>query len=98
MKRITFAIALSLIMTVGIQARDWGFSKDTVYSWKAGANNVLARNQGTDTLKADTLILEIISPTQPPSGAVGFGVGAWATLDRMTKRSGYINNFIIPIR
>jgi hypothetical protein len=58
----TIPIVFGLSMTISVYARDWGFSKDTVYEWKLHGDNVLLRNQGTDTLRADTLILEIIRP------------------------------------
>ena len=73
MKTITFIIALSMTIIQSVRARDWGFSNDTVCTWKTGQNNVLIRNQGTDTLKADTLIFEIIRPNSSGSGAYGAG-------------------------
>jgi len=56
-------ILFALLTITSIYARDWGFSKDTVYGWKAGSDTAFLINQGTDTLKIDTLRQEILKPS-----------------------------------
>lgn len=66
MKRILMVgVSLVLGMALASEARDWGFSKDTVYSWSAGpggGDSVWVLNGGTDTVVLDSVITEDVIP------------------------------------
>jgi hypothetical protein len=44
------------------QARTWALSKDTVYEWSAYGDSVRMTNSGSDTLKIDSIGIELIRP------------------------------------
>jgi hypothetical protein len=68
MKRIKFAclvaafIALGLTGEIQAQARTWALSKDTVYEWSAYGDSVRMTNSGSDTLKIDSIGLQLVRP------------------------------------
>ncbi len=75
-------LALGIGFLVGMaEARDWGFSKDTVYAWNQSAfemrdgvpwpkfDSVYLENHGATVLKFDTATLQVIKPNiNPDSG------------------------------
>jgi hypothetical protein len=62
MRRMTFLGGVLLwALAAGAEARDWGFSKDTVYASKPGGDTVWLVNDGMDTLKLDSVIAENIN-------------------------------------
>jgi len=61
--RLALKFGAMALFLVGVShARDWGFSKDTVYGWNPGGDTVLLTNQGTDSLRIDTLNYEVVEP------------------------------------
>ena len=51
------------------QARTWAFSKDTVYEWAANGDSLSLVNSGIDTLRFDSIGLELVRPTATSFGA-----------------------------
>lgn len=57
MKRdLMIGICMVVGMALAAEARDWGFSKDTVYQWKPRGDSVWLMNSGVDTLRLDSMI------------------------------------------
>ena len=44
------------------QARTWAFSKDTVYEWATNGDSLSLANIGADTLKFDSIGMELVRP------------------------------------
>lgn len=62
MKRTLMAgVGLVLGMALASEARDWGFSKDTVSEWNPGGDTVWLANKGADTLRLDSLFVEDVA-------------------------------------
>lgn len=51
-----------LMLTAATQARDWGFSKDTIYE---GSDSVHLVLEGRDTLYLDSAWIEVVKPANP---------------------------------
>ncbi|MCD6025086.1 MAG: hypothetical protein K0Q91_2002 [Fibrobacteria bacterium] len=59
---------LALVILTGAfsaqaQVRTWAFSKDTVYEWASNGDSVTLVNSGSDSLKFDSIGLELVRPT-----------------------------------
>lgn len=64
MKRnLMIGICMVVGMALAAEARDWGFSKDTVYEWKPGGDTVWLANSSADTLRLDSLFVEDVAPS-----------------------------------
>lgn len=66
LRNLGFTLALAVVSTAGFaqaQNRTWGFSKDTVYEWSQ--QSITLTNSGTDTLRIDSLVMELISAPSP---------------------------------
>jgi hypothetical protein len=58
MKQMIFVCGLMWALAASAEARDWGFSKDTVYEWNPGGDTVWLVNNGSDTLWLDSAFAE----------------------------------------
>lgn len=58
---ILFSGLVLWALAASAEARDWGFSKDTVYEWKAGGDTVGLVNNGADTLRLDSVFAEEVN-------------------------------------
>src|SRR5690554_1975402 len=57
MKRtLMVGICMVLGMVLVAEARDWGFSKDTVYEWNSGGDTVWLVNSTADALVLNSVI------------------------------------------
>jgi hypothetical protein len=45
------------------QTRTWGFSKDSVFGWNPSGDSVALVNQSMDTLKFDSVAVELVKPS-----------------------------------
>jgi hypothetical protein len=67
----SFSGTLLLFSALHSQTRTWGFSANAVYEFESGGpDTVTLFNQGVDTLRFDTVYLEIVRP-----GTTTYGVG-----------------------
>jgi hypothetical protein len=57
---------------IGAQTRTWGFSVDAVHESGGTPGSCTLSNQGTDTLRFDTVMLEIVRPVSMPQYGVRF--------------------------
>lgn len=57
-RKLMIGMCMVLGMVLVVEARDWGFSKDTVYSWNPGGDSVWLVNSGADTVVLDSVIAE----------------------------------------
>jgi hypothetical protein len=55
------AVLVPILFGSNVYARDWSLSKDTAYEWPS-SDTVLLTNQGTDTLRFDSIGMELIRP------------------------------------
>jgi hypothetical protein len=65
---LTALVVLTGALSAQAQVRTWGFSSDAVYEF---SSSVTLSNQGSDTLRFDTVLLEIVRPNTSTYG-VGF--------------------------
>lgn len=102
MKQLILTAALALVQVLGAQTRSWGFSKDTVYetSYMGKLDSVLLRNNGPDTLKVDSGLLEIIKPVDMDTAEMWFNPLHVQTVYQMkfTKTNNKKSSLLIPSR
>ena len=62
LKNVRTGFLVALILTSAAHARDWAFSKDTVYEWATGGDSVSFMNNAADTLRFDSIGVEMVRP------------------------------------
>jgi hypothetical protein len=62
-KKLLALAILTTALSAHAQIRAWAFSKDTVYEWASNGDTVSLVNNRTDTLKFDSIGLELVRPT-----------------------------------
>ena len=55
MKKLQMLAVITLLATGAVEARTWGFDKDTVYESQPGGDTLWLINSGPDTLRIDSL-------------------------------------------
>lgn len=62
-KHLLALVILTGALSAQAQVRTWAFSKDTVYEWAANSDSASLSNNGSDSLKFDSIALELVRPT-----------------------------------
>ena len=73
MKRMLTLVFLCL--AIQANTRDWGFSKDTVFEWSPGGDNVSLTNSASE-VRIDTGILEVLKPSNLDTATLIFAAGS----------------------